>query len=84
VPDEEPSLLKQLARLSTIGVTLVAATGIGLATGYWLDRWLGTEPWLTILFSLFGIAGGFLNLLRDVGLMGGGDRGSGGTKDSRK
>lgn len=70
MPDEEPPLLKQLARLSTIGVTLVAATAIGLAIGYGLDRWLGTSPWLTLTFTLFGIAAGFINLFRDLGLMG--------------
>ncbi|MFI5338498.1 MAG: AtpZ/AtpI family protein [Candidatus Methylomirabilales bacterium] len=69
MPDEEPSVLKQLARLSTIGVTLVAATAIGLAIGYGLDRWLGTSPWLTLTFTLLGIAAGFVNLFRDVGLM---------------
>jgi ATP synthase protein I len=70
MPDEEPSLLKQLARLSTIGVSLVAATAIGLAIGYGLDRWLGTSPWLTLTFTLLGIAAGFINLFRDLGLMG--------------
>jgi ATP synthase protein I len=70
MPDEEPSVLRQLARLSTIGVTLVAATAIGLAIGYGLDRWLGTGPWLTLTFTLFGIVAGFVNLFRDVGLLG--------------
>ena len=70
MPDEEPSVFRQLARLSTIGVTLVAATAIGLAIGYGLDRWLGTGPWLTLTFTLFGIVAGFVNLFRDVGLMG--------------
>ncbi|MBI4736738.1 MAG: AtpZ/AtpI family protein [candidate division NC10 bacterium] len=69
--DEEPSVLRQLARLSTIGVTLVAATAIGLAIGYGLDRVLGTGPWLTLIFTLFGIVAGFLNLFRDVGMIGG-------------
>jgi ATP synthase protein I len=70
MPDEEPSALRQLARLSTIGVTLVAATAIGLGIGYGLDRWLGTSPWFTLIFTLFGIAAGFINLFRDVGMMG--------------
>lgn len=70
MPDDQPSVLKELARLSSIGVALVAATGIGLAIGYWLDRWLKTSPWLTLTFTLFGIAAGFLNLFRDVGLIG--------------
>ena len=70
MPDEEPSVMRQLARLSTIGITLVAATAIGLAIGYWLDRWIGTSPWLTMVFTLFGIVAGFLNLFRDLGLLG--------------
>ena len=74
MPDEEPSVLRQLARLSTIGVTLVAATAIGLAIGYGLDRLFGTNPWLMLIFTLFGIAGGFLNLFRDVGMIGRGPR----------
>jgi ATP synthase protein I len=71
MPNDEPSVLRQLARLSTIGVTLVAATAIGLAMGYGLDRVLGTSPWLTMAFTLFGIVAGFLNLFRDVGMIGG-------------
>ena len=72
--NDEPSVLRQLARLSTIGVSLVAATAIGLAIGYGLDRVLGTRPWLTLMFPLFGIAAGFLNLFRDVGMLGRGRR----------
>ena len=67
--DEEPSVLRQLARLSTVGVALVAATAVGLAIGYGLDRWLGTGPWLTMVFTLLGIVAGFLNLFRDLGLV---------------
>ncbi len=76
MPQEEPSVWRELARLSSIGVVFGAATAIGLLMGYGLDRLLGTSPWLTILFALFGIAAGFLNFFRDVGLLGGG-RGSG-------
>jgi len=68
--DEDPSVLRQLARLSTIGISLVAATAIGLLIGYGLDWLFGTRPWLTMVFAVFGIAAGFLNLFRDVGLIG--------------
>jgi ATP synthase protein I len=67
---EEPSVWRELARLSSIGVVFGAATAIGLFIGYGLDRLLGTSPWLTIIFALLGIAAGFLNFFRDVGLMG--------------
>ena len=41
---------------------MVAATFIGLAMGYYLDRWLGTSPWLTLIFLLLGIVSGFRNI----------------------
>jgi ATP synthase protein I len=69
MPDNDFSVWRQVARLSTIGVSMVAATGIGLAIGYGLDRLLSTNPWFTLIFTLFGIAAGFLNLFREVGLI---------------
>lgn len=41
---------------------MVAATFIGLAMGYYLDKWLGTRPWLTLIFLLVGIVSGFRNI----------------------
>lgn len=67
--EQGPSTLKELLRLSTIGVGLVAATAIGLLLGYGLDSLLGTRPWLTLVCTILGIVAGFLNLLRDVGLL---------------
>ncbi len=49
-----------------VGITLVVATVIGLAGGYYLDRWLGTAPWLLMIGLGFRIAAGFLTLFRSV------------------
>ena len=65
-PSSEQNAWKALGELSTIGLTLVVATVIGLAGGYYLDRWLHTTPWLTLIGLLFGIAAGFVNLFRSV------------------
>ena len=54
------------ARAGSVGITLVVATVIGLAGGYWLDRWLGTAPWLAMIGLGFGIAAGFVNLFRSA------------------
>jgi ATP synthase protein I len=61
---EERSLLKQFLRASTVGLNLVLATFVGLAIGYYLDKWLGTSPWLTIIFLIVGIIAGFRELWR--------------------
>ena len=65
-PSGEESSWKALAELSSIGMTLVLATVIGLAGGYYLDRWLGTSPWLIMIGLGLGIAAGFVNLFRSV------------------
>ncbi len=41
---------------------MVAATFIGLAMGIYLDKWLDTSPWFTLIFLLLGIASGFRNI----------------------
>jgi ATP synthase protein I len=51
---------------SVVGITLVISTVLGLVGGYYLDRWLGSTPWLTLIGLLFGIAAGFVNLFRTV------------------
>ncbi|MCX6993215.1 MAG: AtpZ/AtpI family protein [Kiritimatiellaeota bacterium] len=55
-----------LATAGSLGFTLVGCTFLGLFAGYYLDRWLKTSPWFTILFLLIGIAAGFLNIFVSV------------------
>jgi ATP synthase protein I len=43
---------------------LVAAVIVGGASGMALDKWLGTWPWLFLLFFLLGFAAGVLNVVR--------------------
>ena len=53
-------------RLSTVGLTLAIAVAIGAVGGLYLDDYLGTEPWLTILGVLLGSAAGFRQLFREI------------------
>lgn len=57
---------KSVGELASIGMTMVLATVIGLAGGYYLDRWLGTSPWLMLAGLGFGVAAGFVSLFRVV------------------
>ena len=38
---------------------------MGVAIGFGLDSWLGTGPWMKIIFLFVGIGAGFLNVYRD-------------------
>ena len=50
--------------VSIVGIQFPVAIALGFFFGRWLDGSLGTTPWLTIVFSLFGIIAGFVNLFR--------------------
>lgn len=45
---------------------IVVGTIVGGVIGWLLDGWLGTRPWLAILFLLLGLVAGFMNLMRAV------------------
>jgi ATP synthase protein I len=47
----------------TIPTTFAAAIVVGVAIGYGLDKWLGTGPWLTLIFLGLGIAAGIREIL---------------------
>ena len=47
-----------------IAIELVAAILVGTGIGIALDKWLGTQPWLMILFFVIGCAAAFLNVYR--------------------
>ncbi len=47
-----------------VGIEIVTAMMLGLGLGWFLDRRLGTFPWMILLFGFFGLAGGLVNLWR--------------------
>lgn len=61
---------KQLRRarlwldVSVVGIQFPVAIALGYFFGRWLDGLFNTDPWMTMIFALFGIAAGFVNLFR--------------------
>jgi ATP synthase protein I len=53
-------------RYSAVGIEMGAAVGIGAVIGSYLDRRLGTEPWLLLAFLGLGIAAAFRAFFRLV------------------
>ena len=64
--DEVPKN-KMTADYSSVGIMFPASIAVGLAIGYYLDEYFKTQPWLLILFTLYGIAAGFWNLIKIAG-----------------
>jgi ATP synthase protein I len=71
--DDKRQLMKSLSFLSSLGISMVAASFIGLFIGIYLDKWLGTSPWMTLIWLGIGIISGFRNIfiltrraLRDI------------------
>ena len=47
-----------------IGTELIAAVIVGGLIGFGLDSWLGTKPWLLVVFVLLGNIAGLWNIFR--------------------
>jgi len=56
--------MRALGALSTVGLSFVLAIVIGVWFGRLLDGWLGTSPWMFVLFFFLGLAAGILNVYR--------------------
>lgn len=58
-----PRTWARLGPLLAGGTELAASVVGGVIAGYYLDRYFGSAPWLTLLFTLAGLAGGLSRLL---------------------
>jgi ATP synthase protein I len=57
---------RKLADISSLAMMLPVSIAVGLFFGYWLDKWLGTDPWLLMIMTLLGIASGLISLIRGI------------------
>jgi len=53
-------------RLASAGLELAGGVLLFAGAGYLLDRWLDTAPWLLVVGSMLGLAGGMYRLIRAV------------------
>ncbi len=53
-----------LAEASALGFMFPIALGLGFLWGRWMDGLFGTAPWLTWIFTGFGLIAAFVNLFR--------------------
>ena len=54
------------AEFAGIGVQFAVTILVFVFLGVWLDRRLGTSPWLLLIFVFVGAAGGFYSMYRRI------------------
>ena len=64
---DKRDLLKSLYMVSSMGISVALAIGMGVWFGLTLDRWFGTKPWFFYIFLFIGIAAGFKNIFVIIG-----------------
>lgn len=62
--EDRKELFRLISKFGTIGLEMGLSVVIGLLMGVYLDRFLKTDPWMTIIFLLFGIAAAFKAIIR--------------------
>lgn len=64
----QPAVSKRArwALLTSVGIMFPVSITLGAAFGYYIDRKLGTLPWFSAIFLIFGIAAAFINLFRTL------------------
>ncbi|MDP2867084.1 MAG: AtpZ/AtpI family protein [Elusimicrobiota bacterium] len=53
-------------KYAQIGLELAVSVMVGFWGGYWLDKKLGSAPWLMLLGAAAGMAGGFYLVIREL------------------
>ena len=71
--DKKRREYRQMLEASSLGWMVPLAILLGFGWGYGMDKLFCTWPWLTAIFSGFGVIAAFINLFR---MAGGGKDGS--------
>jgi len=67
--EDRKRFYKRGIRYSAVGLEMGFSVAIGVAIGYWLDRYFHTQPWLTLIFLILGVVAGFrslFSLMKDI------------------
>jgi ATP synthase protein I len=65
-PEERGPSRSQTAQLVNLGTLLFACVAVGLAAGYFADRFIGTSPWLLLTGLALGIVAAGVNFYRTI------------------
>jgi ATP synthase protein I len=60
--EDRKELYTRVMRYSAVGLEMGFSVAIGVAIGYFLDRYFHTGPWLLLIFLILGVVAGFRGL----------------------
>jgi ATP synthase protein I len=66
VGHDQRDIWRAAALLGSIGSVMALSVFAGFGIGYLLDKHFGTEPWLSVVGLLLGIAAGFREAFRII------------------
>ncbi len=61
---------RSMARAYKVGIELMVAMFVGLAVGFFVDKYLETTPLFILIFFFLGVAAGFRNVYKAAQMMG--------------
>jgi ATP synthase protein I len=67
--EDKKKLYIRAMRYSAVGLEMGFSVAIGVAIGYFLDRYFHTGPWLLLIFLILGVVAGFrglFSLMKDL------------------
>ncbi|NOZ42300.1 MAG: F0F1 ATP synthase subunit I [Alphaproteobacteria bacterium] len=66
VPEDRPALndTQAYGMAMRLVAELLSGLFVGFVIGWFLDKWLGTKPWLLITFIFLGLCAGIFNVMR--------------------
>jgi len=59
---QQHEFVRAMSFFIQISVTIIACIAVGIFLGWLLDRFLGTTPWLLMVFSFLGAGAAFKSI----------------------
>lgn len=64
--EDKRQLLEALGTVGNVGIGMVAAAAVGLFGGRYIDEWLDSSPWATVIGTLLGLISGLWSAYKRV------------------
>lgn len=64
--EDKQEIFKALGTFGNIGFTLASSTIVGLFLGRWIDRFLNTSPWVTVIGIVLGMVVGMWSMYKQI------------------